>query len=53
LGLDDRFLIHEYFGHIIGMNDAVILAALGLLEIALLLTWGDCNNGVKQLETTY
>jgi hypothetical protein len=41
LGLDDRFLIHEYLGHIIGINDAVILAMLGLLEIGLILAWGD------------
>jgi hypothetical protein len=43
LGLDDRFLIHEYLGHILGINDAVILAALGLSEIALLVIWGDCQ----------
>ena len=37
LGLDDRFLIHEYIGHIFKINDALILAGLGLVEIILIL----------------
>ena len=38
LALDDRFLIHEYLGHILGINDALILAGLGILEVFLILT---------------
>ncbi|MCC0179118.1 hypothetical protein I4641_19295 [Waterburya agarophytonicola K14] len=41
LGLDDRFLIHEYLGHVLGINDALILAGLGVVEIILILTWGN------------
>jgi len=41
LGLDDRFLIHEYIGHILGINDALIIGLLGVLEIALIVVWGD------------
>lgn len=38
LALDDRFLIHEYLGHILKINDAFILAGLAILEVFLILT---------------
>lgn len=41
LALDDRFLIHEKLGYILGINDAYIILSLGLTEIAFILTWGN------------
>jgi hypothetical protein len=41
LALDDRFLIHEKLGYILGINDAFIILSLGLAEIAFILTWGN------------
>ncbi len=39
LALDDRFLIHEHIGHVLKINDALIVAGLGVLEIILILVW--------------
>jgi hypothetical protein len=41
LAFDDRFLIHEKLGYILGINDAFIILSLGVTEIALILTWGN------------
>ena len=41
LGLDDRFLIHEYIGYVFKINDAFIFIGLGILEIILILAWND------------
>lgn len=38
---DDRFLIHEKLGHILGINDAFLILGLGVVEILLILTWGE------------
>lgn len=40
LGFDDRFLIHEWLGGKAGLNDALILLGVGVLEVILLLTLG-------------
>lgn len=37
LGLDDRFMIHERMGGIVGFNDAWLLLATGVAELLLLL----------------
>ena len=41
LACDDRFLIHEKIGAILGIQDALVLLGLGILEIVLILTWGN------------
>ena len=41
LGLDDRFLIHEYIGYVFKINDAFIFIGLGILEIILILAYND------------
>ncbi len=40
LGFDDRFRMHETIGVVLGINDAYVLLALGLIEAALLLFLG-------------
>ncbi len=40
LAFDDRFMIHEAIGTLLGVEDALILAAVGAAEIALLITLG-------------
>ena len=40
LALDDRFLIHEYVGHVLGINDALIIAGFGMVEVVLILAFG-------------
>ena len=39
--LDERFMIHERLGGILGVNDAFILLGLGLIELFLLFKIGD------------
>jgi hypothetical protein len=41
LAFDDRFLIHEKLGYILGINDTFIMLSLGITEIAFILTWGN------------
>ena len=41
LGMDDRFLFHEWLGGRLGISDAFVLAALGAVEGVLLLSLGD------------
>lgn len=41
LACDDRFLIHEFLGHILGINDAFLLLGLGITEISLIILWSD------------
>lgn len=41
LACDDRFLLHEKIGAVLGIQDALILLGLGMLEILLILTWGN------------
>ena len=41
LGFDDRFLVHERLGRVLGVPDHYYLVLLGLLEVVFLLTWGD------------
>ena len=48
LAIDDLFLIHEHIGHVLGINDALILAGLGGLEIILILAW----SGYQQWSNT-
>lgn len=40
LGLDDRFLVHEWLGKKLQLNDAIILGGIGCFEVFLLLTMG-------------
>ncbi len=48
LGMDDRFLIHEHIGYVFGINDALILAGLGVLEIILILAWSNYQQWSKR-----
>jgi len=48
LGLDDRFLIHEHIGYVFGINDALIFAGLGVLEIILILAWSGYQKWSKR-----
>ena len=41
LACDDRFLLHEKLGAMLGIQDALILIGLGMLEIWLIVTWGN------------
>jgi hypothetical protein len=41
IGLDDRFMLHELFGGRLGIQDALILLSIGVLEMILLLTLGN------------
>lgn len=41
LGLDDRFLFHETLGEWLKFNDAYLILGLGLVEIGLLMGWGN------------
>ena len=41
LVLDERFMIHERLGGILGVNDAFILLGLGFIELFLLIKIGD------------
>jgi hypothetical protein len=43
LGLDDRFMLHEYQGEILGRNDAYILLGLGVLQLYFLVRWGELH----------
>ncbi|MCK5877705.1 MAG: hypothetical protein KAG43_08715 [Candidatus Marithrix sp.] len=43
LGCDERFLIHENIGRLLGRNDAYLLLGIGLLEIGLLVWLGKLN----------
>ncbi len=50
LGLDDRFMIHEWLGVRLKINDALILLGVGLLEIALLFFWGDIRKRSRSIQ---
>lgn len=41
MACDDRFLFHEKIGARLGIEDAFVLFFFGLLEVAVLLTWGN------------
>jgi hypothetical protein len=41
LGLDDRFMLHEWLASAARINDALIIFGLGILEIGLLIYFGD------------
>ena len=41
LGCDDRFMFHEHFGVVFGVKDALILGAIGVVEVILLLGPGN------------
>lgn len=41
LGFDDRFLIHELAGQILGVNDAYLLLLIGCAEVVILLILGE------------
>ncbi|MDM8568438.1 hypothetical protein QUF50_02775 [Thiotrichales bacterium HSG1] len=43
LGCDERFLIHENVGRLLGRNDAYLLLGLGLLEVGLLVWLGNLS----------
>jgi hypothetical protein len=40
LALDDRFLLHETAGQLLGVDDAFVLGAVGVGELVLLWRWG-------------
>lgn len=44
LGFDDRFMVHERLGRWFGFNDAYWLLVLGIIEIGLLIKWGEIDN---------
>jgi hypothetical protein len=41
VGIDERFMFHEWFDFETGINDTYLFAAIGLLEIGLLVFLGD------------
>ncbi|MDM8565766.1 hypothetical protein QUF74_08945 [Candidatus Halobeggiatoa sp. HSG11] len=47
LGCDERFLIHENVGRLLGRNDAYLLLGLGLLEVGLLVWLGNLKQKTK------
>lgn len=47
LALDDRFLIHEHVGHVLGINDALIIAGFGVIEIILILAFSGYSQWSK------
>jgi hypothetical protein len=47
LGFDDRFLIHERIGALLGRNDAYLILGLGLIEIGLLVWLGNLRQKTK------
>ena len=40
LGFDDRFLVHEWFGTKLHIDDSLILLGIGLVQVIILATWG-------------
>ena len=48
LGFDDRFLVHEWLGVVLGFNDALILLSVGIMEVVLLLTLGNLRQQRKR-----
>ena len=47
LGFDDRFQIHEWLGSRLGIEDALIILALAIVELLLLLTLGKLTERPK------
>ncbi|MFM2312513.1 MAG: hypothetical protein RLZZ04_1789 [Cyanobacteriota bacterium] len=41
LGFDERFLIHEKIGYVLGINDALIILGLGIIELVFIASWGN------------
>jgi hypothetical protein len=41
LGFDERFLIHERIGYLLGINDALVILGLGIIELAFIAGWGN------------
>ena len=40
LGFDDRFLVHEWFGNKLHIDDSLILFGISLVQVIILVTWG-------------
>jgi hypothetical protein len=41
LGCDDYFQLHEHIGEVIHLNDAIVQVAMGMLQVNLLVRFGD------------
>jgi hypothetical protein len=50
LACDERLLIHEKAGKLLGVNDALLLGGLGLVELVLLFAAGDVMKQARSLK---
>ncbi|MGL5835867.1 MAG: hypothetical protein ACRC1Z_21950 [Waterburya sp.] len=41
LGFDERFLVHESIGYFLGINDALVILGLGIIELIFIASWGN------------
>jgi hypothetical protein len=41
LGFDERLLIHERIGYFLGINDALVILSLGVIELIFIAGWGN------------
>ncbi len=51
LGFDERFLVHEMLGRILGVNDAYLLLLIGCAELIILATLGQLSQQSRKILT--